>query len=29
MIAVAVYATGFLVLTMLYKVFVGVKAEVA
>jgi Ni/Fe-hydrogenase subunit HybB-like protein len=29
MIGVAVYATGFLVLTMLYKVFVGVKAEVA
>ena len=27
MIAVAVYATGFLILTILYKVFVGVKQE--
>jgi molybdopterin-containing oxidoreductase family membrane subunit len=29
MIAIAVYAAGFLVLTMLYKVFVGVKEELA
>ena len=29
MIAIAVYATGFLILTILYKVFVGVKEELA
>jgi len=29
MIAVAVYGTGFLILTILYKVFVGVKEELA
>jgi molybdopterin-containing oxidoreductase family membrane subunit len=29
MIAVAVYATGFLILTILYKVFVGVKEELS
>jgi molybdopterin-containing oxidoreductase family membrane subunit len=29
MIAIAVYGTGFLILTILYKVFVGVKEELA
>jgi Ni/Fe-hydrogenase subunit HybB-like protein len=29
MIGIAVYATGFLILTMIYKVYVGVKEELA
>ena len=29
MIAIAVYGTGFLILTLLYKVFIGVKEELA